>query len=109
MRQPKPFRTIDQQLDILESRGVIIENREEAGRFLLSENYYSVINGYKEALLDKSKSNKSLEVYREGTLFEEFQLQRTNRMCRLLLEEPRVRPPLGYGSRDNFWHHILIL
>lgn len=72
MQQPKPFTTIDQQLDILESRGVIVDNREEAGKFLLSENYYAVINGYKEAFLDKAKTNESVEVYRKGTLFEEF-------------------------------------
>lgn len=72
MQQPKPFTTIDQQLDILESRGVIVDNREEAGKFLLSENYYAVINGYKEAFLDKAKTNESVEVYRKGTLFKEF-------------------------------------
>lgn len=49
----KEFKTIAEQIHIPETRGMRIG--EEASAILLRENYYSVINGYKdvEALLIK--------------------------------------------------------
>lgn len=41
----KEFRTIDEQLEILHSRGLNIENEENAKNFLLHNNYYR-ISGY---------------------------------------------------------------
>lgn len=65
----KPFKSIEQQLDILERRGLIIDDRDFAGDFLLRNNYYSLINGYKEFFLDKDRCNKTVEVFIEGTHF----------------------------------------
>jgi abortive infection bacteriophage resistance protein len=42
----KPFHSVDQMLALLESRGVATD--EETQTILQRENYYSVINGYKE-------------------------------------------------------------
>lgn len=41
----KEFKTIDEQISLLRSRGLIIENEEDARRFLLYNNYYRV-SGY---------------------------------------------------------------
>lgn len=41
----KEFKTIDQQLDLLKSRGLIVDNDNEAKVFLLRNNYYR-ISGY---------------------------------------------------------------
>ena len=41
----KPYKTIDEQLDILESRNVSIPSKSFARRVLAYENYYHVING----------------------------------------------------------------
>lgn len=41
----KEFKTIEEQLDLLESRGITIENRAKAASFLLHNNYYR-ISGY---------------------------------------------------------------
>lgn len=41
----KAFLTIDSQMDLLTSRGLLIEDREEARAFLLQNNYYR-ISGY---------------------------------------------------------------
>lgn len=48
---PKPFSTLTEQVDILKSRGMIIEDEEKAKCILLRENYYNVINGYKKPFL----------------------------------------------------------
>jgi len=41
----KPFTTHDEQLDLLQKRGLVIPNREEAGAFLSYCNYYR-FSGY---------------------------------------------------------------
>lgn len=43
----KPFKTVEEQIKILQSRGLIITNAEDAKAKLLNNNYYTVINGYK--------------------------------------------------------------
>lgn len=63
----KPFKTIDEQLDILNGRGLIISNRESAYRTLSRYGYYEVINGYKDPFMisknddDGFKDNISFE------------------------------------------------
>lgn len=69
----KPFKTIDQLLDILESRNIFIGDRKEAKRILLTYGYYSLINGYKDPFLNKIKTRELKEdYYRSGTTFSEF-------------------------------------
>ena len=61
MKNPKPFKTVEEQIAILESRGIHFSNKKDAARFLLKENYYAVVNGYKDAFLDKQKTNLDKE------------------------------------------------
>lgn len=42
----KPFKTIDQQLEILKTRGLYIKDISKAKKYLLSNNYYNIVNGY---------------------------------------------------------------
>lgn len=42
----KDFKTIDEQLALLRSRGLIIPNEEKARLYLLTNNYYNIVNGY---------------------------------------------------------------
>ena len=44
----KPFKTYRQQLNILRSRNLIIDNGSKAIDILKKEGYYNIINGYKE-------------------------------------------------------------
>lgn len=56
----KPFKTLDQQIEILIKRNLIVENKDEAKYLLTKHSYYSVINGYKDIFL-KEKQNKTDE------------------------------------------------
>lgn len=47
----KPFLTIDEQIELLKKRDLIIENDEEAYKLFRLHSYYSVINGYKDIFL----------------------------------------------------------
>lgn len=75
MGDSKPFRTVEQQIAILESRGVSFQDEGYAASFLLRENYYAVVNGYKDALIDKQETNLAKEDrYVRGTDFRHFEL-----------------------------------
>lgn len=65
----KEFKTIAEQISILESRGMRFG--EDASAALLRENYYSVINGYKDPFLDKEAMRSSPDdVFIEGCRFD---------------------------------------
>lgn len=68
----KPFRTVDQQVEILKSRGMGFGDPDGAKRFLLRENYYAVVNGYKDLFLEAKSSPNDEDRYRGGTMFEEL-------------------------------------
>lgn len=42
----KPFKTVDQQLEILADRGLYIKDIPKSKKYLLSNNYYNIVNGY---------------------------------------------------------------
>ena len=50
----KPFRTIEEQLKILRSRGLIIDDEARAGAFLYRNNYYR-ISGYSLTLRENDR------------------------------------------------------
>lgn len=71
----KPFRSAEEQVDILESRGLKIADREDAVRTLLSWNYYTLVNGYKDMFLDPARSREAHDDrYVEGAYFEQLKL-----------------------------------
>ena len=54
----KPFKNVDEEIQILQSRGLVITNAADAKAKLLSNNYYTVINGYKYPFLEKSTTSQ---------------------------------------------------
>lgn len=68
----KPFKTYDEQIEILSNRGLGINNPEYAKIILSQVNYYNLINGYKTPFLDNTSSNGEEDVYKSGSSFEEI-------------------------------------
>lgn len=67
----KPFKTIEEQLDILQSRGVSVGPGDD--QILSREGYYSVVNGYKDLYIDRTKSaTEGHDVFDKGTSFEDI-------------------------------------
>lgn len=62
----KDFKTLDEQIDILKSRGLVINNETRAKEYLLSQNYYNLINGYANFF------PRSGENYTDSTNFNEI-------------------------------------
>lgn len=71
LNKMKPFKTHNQQLKILRDRG--LEVPSEKKRDLENENYYNIINGYKDLFLciDSRGLPEVPEKFIEGTHFDE--------------------------------------
>ena len=84
----KEHKTFNQQLTILRNRGVVVPTNGKSKRFLEQENYYNVINGYKDLFLVKDSNNLPVEpeLYQEDTHFNELKaLFLFDRELRILL------------------------
>lgn len=109
MREPREFKTIEEQLYRLEDRGVMIPNRAAAKRYLLSNNYYSVVNGYKSMFLDKEKSMAAHDDrYISGMTFEHLvrihafdRLLRSETLLALIIAETRMKTAVIYAFCDE--------
>lgn len=71
----KSYKSYRQQIDILRSRGMVIGKGSQSSRvmsILERENYYNVINGYKELFLASKATATIDEIYKTGTTFDEI-------------------------------------
>ena len=67
----KEFKTIDQLVELMESRGIVTDNKTAAA--IKRESYYAIINGYKAPFLDREAMKSSADdVYLEGTTFQQI-------------------------------------
>ena len=67
----KPFITIDEQVNKLRSRGLIVA--DSAKYILMRESYYAIINGYKEPFIDRELSGRANDDrYTAGSTFEDI-------------------------------------
>lgn len=62
----KPFKSIEEQIQILKDRELKFLNEEAAKDNLISYGYYEIVNGYKDYLLISSEPDK----FKEGSTFE---------------------------------------
>ncbi len=67
MAKSKIFKTLDEQLEILKSKGLVIEDEDKALNILLRENYF-FLNGYRHIFMRSMKDNQFIE----GTTFDEL-------------------------------------
>lgn len=66
----KPFKTFDDQIAIMQSRGIKITNIEKTKKILEYTSYYSIINGYKNTFLQSPNA----DIFVPGTTFEDIYL-----------------------------------
>lgn len=66
----KPFKTIDEQIKILDSRNLSILSEEQARTNLMRYGYYEIVNGYKDIFLEDPQDENNEEIFKEGTTFE---------------------------------------
>ncbi len=81
----KPFTTIEDQIALLNSRGLQTDSR--TSWILEREGYYATVNGYKKPFLDNQARKKDEEdKYREGSSYNDlYKLYLFDRQLRFLL------------------------
>lgn len=104
----KRFKTIDEQIELLQNRNLHIENEETAKAILLNNNYYYLINGYKDLFLNKKSAT---EKFKNGTTLEElYSLYEFDRKIRIifleyiLLIERKIDTYIAYEFSKNYGH-----
>lgn len=104
MSGKKEFKTLEEQIDILRSKGLIINNVDKAKSILLRENYF-FINGYRYIFL-KSVTNKT---FLPGTTFEELYALFTFDRCirnimfkNILIVENNIKSIISYQLSKNY-------
>ena len=102
----KHFKTLDEQIEILKSKHMIVSNEEYAKEVLLRENYF-FLNGYRHLFM----VSKNERVYKEGTTFEElyslFLFDRTFRNIlfkNLLIIENNFKSIISYQLSKKYGH-----
>ncbi|QVK08698.1 Abi family protein [Mycoplasma mycoides] len=71
MKRSKEFKTFEEQIEILKSRRLIIKDEQKAIEILKQENYYNIVNGYKDLFLKNTLNDKE-DVFVENTTFDEL-------------------------------------
>lgn len=99
----KPFKTLEEQIDLLMQRGLIISNRKKTKRYLLQHSYYNVINVYSRFF------QFAPDKYIEGTTFDEiravhvFDSEMKSTFFKYLLEcEKHFKSILAYRFSETY-------
>jgi len=115
MTDSKPFKSHRQQLNILLQRGMLFpENTktETIINILARENYYNIINGYKDIFLERNPTNGTVikpEIFKRGTTFNEvsalyfFDRDLRNLCLTYLLKiESALKATISYRFSEKF-------
>lgn len=86
----KPFKTLDEQIQQLKDRGLVISDDDKVKQYLLTQNYYNIINGY-GCFFPKNGEN-----YIAGTSFDEI--------AKLYIFEKDIKRSLLQGILDMEAH-----
>jgi len=100
----KEFKTLDEQVEILKSRGLVISDIEKTKELLLRENYF-FINGYRHIFLKNSKSSDFIYGTRFEELYALFQFDRSLRNIlfkNLLIVENNFKSVLSYRLSKKY-------
>lgn len=94
----KEFKTLDEQLGIFKSKGLTINDEDEARNILLKENYF-FINGYRRVLMVSSKEKKFVKGATFDELYAIFMFDRELRNIlfkNLLIVENNIKSIISY-------------
>ena len=94
----KEFKTLDEQLGVFKSKGLTINDEEEARNILLKENYF-FINGYRRVLMVSSKEKKFVKGATFDELYAIFMFDRELRNIlfkNLLIIENNIKSIISY-------------
>lgn len=103
----KIFKTLEEQINILEGKGLVVRNRTFAEEVLFRENYF-FLNGYRHPFM----KSKDVKIYIGGTTFEElYSLFTFDRKLRnilfknILIIENNIKSIISYQLSKKYGYH----
>lgn len=67
------YKDIDEQIEIIKAKNIVIKDEEKAKKILIRENYYNLITRYKDIFIDmKMSKNRGIETCDAETFFQEI-------------------------------------
>ena len=104
-RYMKEFKTLDEQINLLRQRGLVIKDEPFAINKLKEDNYYSIINGYKDLFIDDKNNN----IFKSNVTFEEiyslFEFDRNIKsifLKNILVVENILRTLIAYNFSEKY-------
>lgn len=107
----KVFASHDEQITILQNRGLLVPDPAEARRILSRENYYALVDGYKEPFMERDErlNPYGQEQYQAGTEFRHiYALYHFDRELRMLMLgellkfEKNIKSKVAYRFSEKF-------
>jgi abortive infection bacteriophage resistance protein len=111
----KPFTDIPEQISLLKSRGLIIDNQEFTESVLQTYGYYKIINGYGEEF-EKERENEEEKSYIDNVTFEDiyFQFELDKTISGLIIQdllsiEQKLKTTISFiiGKKYGVFHQIV--
>ena len=100
----KEFKTIDQQIDILKKKGLIIDDNDMAYNVLLKENYF-FLNGYRHLFMNSPTDRTFITGSTFSELYALFRFDRYSRNIffkNLLIIENRLKSVISYQLSKKY-------
>jgi len=100
----KEFKTIDQQIDILKKKGLIIDDYDTCYNILLKENYF-FINGYRHIFMNSPTDRTFITGATFSELYAVFKFDRYSRNIffkNLLIIENRLKSVISYQLSKKY-------
>ena len=100
----KVFKSIEEQVEILRNKGLVIEDEEYAKSILLRENYFFLM-GYRHSFLKKDASRKFIDGTSFNELYALFMFDRTFRNIifkNILIVENNYKSIFSYALSSNY-------
>lgn len=100
----KTFKTLDEQINILKSKGLKINDYDKAKEILLKENYFFV-NGYRHLLMSESSDNKFVDGSTFDELYAIFKFDRKIRNImfkNILIIENNIKSIISYQLSKKY-------
>ena len=104
MKKTKTFKTLDEQVEILKNKGLIIEDEEKAKEILFRENYF-FISGYRHLFMKSFKDSTFIKGTTFDELYSTFQFDRNLRNImfkHLLIIENNVKSIFSYTLSKKY-------
>ena len=104
MKKTKTFKTLDEQIEILKSKGLIIEDEVKTKEILFRENYF-FISGYRHLFMKSFKDSTFIKGTTFDELYSTFQFDRNLRNImfkHLLIIENNVKSIFSYTLSKKY-------